>query len=838
MGRACGSVQFRTNMELWQLFGYLHPKLVQFPLVLLLAGLVFDAVGLVRRAERFHWAAKILSAAGTVFLLFAFICGIYAEIWAARAGVPQDAIEWHEFLANVASWGFVILTAWRLFLEPARRKALTTYTIVGLAYYSLLALTAYLGGSLVFNYGAAVEGARANTILSLHDLNNLATRQTDLNLQYSEMMHHIFGWLTLALSGSLLASALFPKKGDRIRWVGPLLLLLGGIFLFFCADLDLYRLTDLRQLRDREVQLHKSLAIVLMVIGTAGLRRKSRKDRPEDQREDVRARVQPAPEGSVGAASHQSKVIAVLALIGGGLLFTHVHTVAPYANVAAGVYIAHVCMGIVALSIGASRLLQDVLPRRRHAFAVTFAVFMCIESVLLITYNEGLPWYIGYGRYNRWGPHRDMGSTVAPYGPIRAELTFDNKDQVLDVYVLDRFKDTAAGVAASDVNLIVSRGYEDLAFPLHRVTDSETSSGRWSHFRGRAPALKDVPGFCARLPLPVGSHMKVGYFDPWVTPVIHAIPPNELAKFQCPMHEGMQSETPGECPLCHMTMVPIDRTIRTTLHDPDYDMAFKAVPQPAATSDVRPMADVHAIDGKTLRLTFTPEYHGRLLHDLALVHEHLLHLIVVSDDLRFFDHIHPVRRDDGTLEIVYSFPQPGRYLLFADITPRGVRNQVFRFPVTVPATNEPDHEPPFPAELEPSPAMAKAIASDPTITAELIPQPRTISAGIHSELLFRLSKDQKPLTDVEPYLGAMGHCVIISEDTKTYLHCHPEQVFTPARDSRGGPVIPFHTVFPHAGRYKIWGQFQRGGKILVADFVVDVRSPLLPPKVINFILDD
>ena len=56
-------------------------------------------------------------------LLIAFICGIYAEIWAGRAGVPQDPIEWHEFVANIASWGFVILTAWRLLLDPSRRKA-------------------------------------------------------------------------------------------------------------------------------------------------------------------------------------------------------------------------------------------------------------------------------------------------------------------------------------------------------------------------------------------------------------------------------------------------------------------------------------------------------------------------------------------------------------------------------------------------------------------------------------------------------------------------------------------------------------------------------------------
>src|SRR5260370_39737879 len=111
-----------------------------------------------------------------------------------------------------------------------------------------MVVTAHLGGALIFDYGAAVTGAIANNALSLHDLNTLATRQTDLNLRYSEMMHHIFGYITLALAGSLLAQAAFPKHAGKLRWVGPMLLLLGGIFLLFCADLDLYpRITDCRQ---------------------------------------------------------------------------------------------------------------------------------------------------------------------------------------------------------------------------------------------------------------------------------------------------------------------------------------------------------------------------------------------------------------------------------------------------------------------------------------------------------------------------------------------------------------------------------------------------------------
>jgi hypothetical protein len=122
---------------------------------------------------------------------------------------------------------------------------------------------------------------------------------------------------------------------------------------------------------------------------------------------------------------------------------------------------------------------------------------------------------------------------------------------------------------------------------------------------------------------------------------------------------------------------------------------------------------------------------------------------------------------------------------------------------------------------------------------ELILQPRELVATRHAHLAFRLSRDGKPVTDLWPYIGAMGHCVIISEDTQSYLHSHPEQ-FTaaPAPDERGGPVVAFHTAFPKPGRYKVWGQFKRGDEIIVADFVVNVEKPILPRWLVNALFFD
>src|ERR1041385_9250669 len=103
-------------MELWQFLGNWHPKLVQFPLVLLLVGVPLDLGAILTRSARARWAALVVSALGTLGLLFAFICGIYAEIWAGRSGIPQHPIELHELMANIAGWGFVMLLVWRILL--------------------------------------------------------------------------------------------------------------------------------------------------------------------------------------------------------------------------------------------------------------------------------------------------------------------------------------------------------------------------------------------------------------------------------------------------------------------------------------------------------------------------------------------------------------------------------------------------------------------------------------------------------------------------------------------------------------------------------------------------
>lgn len=77
-----------------------------------------------------------------------------------------------------------------------------------------------------------------------------------------------------------------------------------------------------------------------------------------------------------------------------------------------------------------------------------------------------------------------------------------------------------------------------------------------------------------------------------------------------------------------------------------------------------------------------------------------------------------------------------------------------------------------------------------------------------------------PVMDLEPLMGAGGHSVIISTDIQEFLHVHPTEEVEP--NWKGGPHISFRTSFPKPGLYKAWGQFQHKGKIIMADFVLEV----------------
>ena len=200
---------------------------------------------------------------------------------------------------------------------------------------------------------------------------------------------------------------------------------------------------------------------------------------------------------------------------------------------------------------------------------------------------------------------------------------------------------------------------------------------------------------------------------------------------------------------------------------------------------------------------------GTRIREVEMVHEKLLHFIVVASDLSYFSHEHPERQPDGTFtHPLAPLPHPGAYVVYGDFTPTGGKQVVARTALTVAGAAPPA------IALAPVglPAHATFGDFDVTLAADRAP-----AAGAATMLSFAISSHGTPVTDLRNYLGARGHCVVISADTTKFVHSHPLAAAT-------GAEVQFHTVFPAPGTYKLWAEFRPAGKTLIASFVVEVGA--------------
>lgn len=362
-------------MDTSQYLATWHPALVHFPIALLFTAIGFDLYGYWNKNERALWTGNALLILGTVGVLFTFITGNFAEIWAARSLVPQEPLKRHESFATIASWAFIALVAMRSFLQTNPNSKLFKVYLLG-SFGALYALykTGAQGGELVYKYAAGIKGVEPPIRATALELANLSLVNTADELAYSEMMHHIFGWLVLGLAVWLLYQMLELPGLEKVRAAGPIILSAGGLFLMIFSDFDAWPLSSEKPITDPEVLAHKLIATIMIVIGLGTNLVRKRK--------------------GVDVSALQAHLIAILALAGGGILMTHVHTGAPYSDTAVGVYLHHFSLGILALSCGATKLLILSMPHRVKLWNVLWVMLLFAVAGALLTYNEGIPWFL------------------------------------------------------------------------------------------------------------------------------------------------------------------------------------------------------------------------------------------------------------------------------------------------------------------------------------------------------------------------------------------------------------------------------------------------------------
>jgi hypothetical protein len=211
---------------------------------------------------------------------------------------------------------------------------------------------------------------------------------------------------------------------------------------------------------------------------------------------------------------------------------------------------------------------------------------------------------------------------------------------------------------------------------------------------------------------------------------------------------------------------------------------------------------------------------GAPVKDFATVHDKMYHLFVISRDMKHFAHEHPQLEADGSYSIELTLPQPGHYLLLSDFLPIGGSPQVVTTPL-VTAGFDGDLTASIPT-LEPDAEWTKVIDD---VKLELQLERSKMVAGEEVDLPFHFTnaKTGAPITDLQRYLGAFAHALILSEDMVEHIHAHPQEMLEGTEKTEGGgPTVIFDAFFPRPGRYRAWVQFQRQDKLRTVSFTFSV----------------
>lgn len=260
----------------------------------------------------------------------------------------------------------------------------------------------------------------------------------------------------------------------------------------------------------------------------------------------------------------------------------------------------------------------------------------------------------------------------------------------------------------------------------------------------------------------------------------------------------------------------------------DYQLDFTIVP-----------ALVKPGQKTTLRFKFFHPGTGESVKKFEVVHEKQFHLFVISQDMEYFQHIHPQEQPDGTWIIDVTLPKPGYYKILSDFMPTGGAPQFLaRTLVTAGYTGDLAADS---AHLVPDAVSTK---TEEDITASVAYDPQTCIVGLYCHLNFHLtdSATHRPITDLQTYLGAFGHTLIMSEDMVDYVHSHPLDILAMPDDDggppvflippgadlekiRGGPDVTFEGLIPKPGHYRAWTQFRRGDKVHTFAFTFNTVAP-------------
>ncbi len=236
------------------------------------------------------------------------------------------------------------------------------------------------------------------------------------------------------------------------------------------------------------------------------------------------------------------------------------------------------------------------------------------------------------------------------------------------------------------------------------------------------------------------------------------------------------------------------------------------------------------------------------LDDLVPDHGHLVHLFLLRmPQLDRMVHLHPnLDRANGEGRLLQMLPEmpAGHYQIFADIVHATGFPETQIGEIVLPEIHagQPQGDDSSATAL---PLNQDAVKQEAALNggARMIwlNGPR-FRAGEAVALRFRVETAAgAPTTDLEPYMGMAGHLIVVRDDCKVFAHLHPgwsapmatvelasgsSSMKSMQHMDHGSvsPEIVFPYGFPEAGRYRLFVQVRREGKVETGVFDAQVLS--------------
>jgi hypothetical protein len=187
----------------------------------------------------------------------------------------------------------------------------------------------------------------------------------------------------------------------------------------------------------------------------------------------------------------------------------------------------------------------------------------------------------------------------------------------------------------------------------------------------------------------------------------------------------------------------------------------------------------------------------------------LLHFYLVRDDLTGFEHLHPALAPDGTWTVTIRPADAGSYRVFTQFTGRPAGKAVslvLSRPLTVTGPASPQAPLPAPAATTQAGGYTLVITGSPR-------------AGTAASLTVTVTRNGKLVTDLQPYLGTYAHLTAFHRGDLAFAHLHPSGT---VNGDHGGPALHFDAVLPEPGSYRLFLQFQVGGRLRTAQVTLPV----------------